>query len=233
MQRRGLLACLVLCLGGPNLPSAHPDLYEPAPPVTTSEVATPRDPIVEDLRRQFVRHHTGLSSFEIEQVAHTIAHESERLGLSPSLVLGVIQVESGFYNFAVSNKGAMGLMQIMPATGHTLARRHGIPWRGPEILFDPIVNVRLGIAYIAWLEARFGTIDAALAAYNWGPARIGQRIRNGAGLPQRYVRDVLSAYGAHAARSSARPEAIPATGVFTRAATNPSTAPIAAASPAR
>lgn len=233
MQRRGLLACLVLCLGAPSLPGAHPNLYEPAPPATTSVVTAPRDPVVEDLRRQFARHHTGLSSFEIEQVAHTIAHESERLGISPSLVLGVIQIESGFYNFAVSKKGARGLMQIMPATGHTLARRHGIPWRGPEILFDPIVNVRLGIAYIAWLEARFGSIDAALAAYNWGPARIGQRLRSGAGLPQRYVRDVLSAYGVHAARFSARPAAMPATGVFTRAATNPSTAPIAAASPAR
>ena len=225
--------CLVLCLGGPNLPAAHPDLHEPAPPATTSEVPPARDPVVEDLRRQFARHHTGLSSFEIEEVAHTIAHESERLGLSPSMVLGVIQVESGFYNFAVSNKGAMGLMQIMPATGRTLAQRHGIPWRGPEILFDPIVNVRLGIAYLAWLEARFGTIDAALAAYNWGPARIGKRLRSGASLPQRYVRDVLGAYGVHAARSAARPASTPATGVFTSAATNPSSAPMAAASPAR
>jgi soluble lytic murein transglycosylase-like protein len=233
MQRRGLLACLVLCLAAPNLPSAQPDLYEPAPPVTTSEATPPPDPVVEDLRRQFARHHTGLSSFELEQVAHTIAHESERLGVSPSLVLGVIQIESGFYNFAVSNKGARGLMQIMPATGRTLAQRHGIPWQGPETLFDPIVNVRVGIGYIAWLEARFGRIDAALAAYNWGPARIGQRLRSGAGLPQRYVRDVLSAYGVHAARSAARPVAIPATGVFTSAATNPSTAPMAAASPAR
>jgi soluble lytic murein transglycosylase-like protein len=192
-------------------------------------VTPPRDPVVEDLRRQFARHHTGLSSFEIEQVAHTIAHESERLGMSPSLVLGVIQVESGFYNFAVSNKGAMGLMQIMPATGRTLAQRHGIPWRGPEILFDPIVNVRLGIAYIAWLKARFGSIHVALAAYNWGPARIRKRIHSGAELPQRYVQDVLSAYGAHAAR----PAATPATGVFTSAAANPSTARMAAPSPAR
>lgn len=233
MQRRGLLACLVLCLGGPSLPATQQTAFEPAPPATTAQAAPRRDPVVEDVRRQFARHHTGLSSFEIEQVAHTITHESERLGVPPSLVLGVIQIESGFYNFAVSNKGAMGLMQIMPATGRTLAKRHGIPWRGPEVLFDPIVNVRLGIAYIAWLEARFGSIDAALAAYNWGPARIGQRIRSGEGLPQRYVRDVLGAYGVHAARSSSRREAIPATGVFTRAATKPSTAPMAAASPVR
>jgi hypothetical protein len=233
MQRRGLLWWLVLCLGVQSLPSTTPGLVEPGPPATTFHVPPPRDPLIDDLRHQFARHHTGLSEFEIEQVAQTIVHEAERLGVPPSLILGVIQIESGFYNFAVSNKGAMGLMQIMPATGRALAQRQGIPWQGRETLFDPVVNVRLGITYIAWLEARFGRIDAALAAYNWGPGHIGQRIRSGAALPERYVRDVMSAYGVHAARSAARPVAMPASGVFTSAATKPSTAPIAASSPAR
>jgi hypothetical protein len=90
MQRRGLLACLVLCLGGPNLPSSQQTAFEPAPPATTLEAAPGRDPVVEHLRGQFERHHTGLSSFEIEQVAHTIAYESERLGpRAPSLASGI------------------------------------------------------------------------------------------------------------------------------------------------
>lgn len=232
MGRQGLLACLVLCLGGPNLPSTRPEPREPVHPVTALPARSSLEPAAENVRRQFARHHTGLSSFELEQLARTITHESERLGVSPNLVLGVIQIESGFYNFAVSHKGAMGLMQLMPATGRALAKRRGIPWHGPETLFDPIVNVKLGISYLAWLEARFGRLDAALAAYNWGPARIGRRLRQGDRLPRRYVDNVLAAYGVHAARSEVWP-ATPATGVFTRAATNPSTAPMAAPSPVR
>lgn len=234
MQRRGLLLCLVLCLAGPAwLSTEHQDTTQPLPPPTMAALSASPDPLLEDLRRQFTRHHTGLSSSDIDQVARTIAEESERVGVSPSLVLGVIQIESGFYNFAVSHKGAMGLMQIMPATGRALARQQGIPWRGPETLFDPVVNVRLGISYLARLEARFGKMDAALAAYNWGPARIGERLRSGVDLPQRYVQDVLAAYGVHAARSAAPPAAIPDTGVVTSAATKPSTASMAASSPAR
>lgn len=234
MQRRALLVCLVLCLGGPSWLSLEPESpSEPGAAETTATTSPRPDPLLDDIQVQFLRHHTGLAPFEIEQVARTIADESERVGVPPSLVLGVIQIESGFYNFAVSHKGAMGLMQIMPETGRTLARQQGIAWEGSETLFDPVVNVRLGISYLAWLSARFGGVEPALAAYNWGPARIRQRLQSGAGLPQRYVRDVLAAYGVHAARSAARPEATPAAGVFTKAATKPSTAAMAAPSPPR
>ncbi|MEN8185351.1 MAG: lytic transglycosylase domain-containing protein [Myxococcota bacterium] len=235
MGSRSLLVLLVLCLSADGC--LRPARLEApaAPPRATANAPARLDPRVAQVRQRFSRYHTGLSASEIEILAHTLVEECRRHQVDPSLVLGVVQIESGFYNFAMSDKGALGLMQIMPTTGRAMARRLGVPWAGPETLFDPVVNVRLGIAYLAQLEANFGRMDVALAAYNWGPGRIGARLRRGEVLPRRYAENVLAAYGAHAARAArsesewTRPEA----GVLTSAATNPSTAAIAASSPAR
>lgn len=71
----------------------------------------------------------------------------------------------------VSKAGAMGLMQIMPATGSFLAVEEGISWSSAEeVLFDPIVNIRLGCRYLSALVAAYQK-DGGLAAYNGGPKR--------------------------------------------------------------
>ncbi|MGH0037812.1 MAG: lytic transglycosylase domain-containing protein [Myxococcota bacterium] len=145
--------------------------------------------------------HTGLSEREIWVVAETLVAEADRHGLNPALLLAVLQVESGGYNFAVSSVGALGLMQLMPATGEELARELDISWHGDETLFDPVVNIKLGAAYLRQLSDRFGSWEAALAAYNWGPGRIDRRLRRGAGLPRAYAQQVLDLYD---------PEALPA-----------------------
>jgi len=138
--------------------------------------------------------HTGLSKQEIARVATAIVDEAAECGLEASLVVAVIQVESSGYHRAVSPVGALGLMQIMPDTGEALARQHGVDWYGPETLFDPIVNVRLGIAYLRELSDRYGHVPTALAAYNWGPGHIDGRIRRGAAMPRLYVEQVMRAY---------------------------------------
>jgi soluble lytic murein transglycosylase len=140
---------------------------------------------------------TGMTESEIEQVARTIAEESRRHGLDPALVLAVIHVESRYDAYAVSPVGAMGLMQILPATGEELAAKEGIVWRGPQTLFDPIVNVRLGVAYLNELTTRYGNTAMALAAYNWGPGHIDRRLRRGTPMPKAYPALVLKAYTAH------------------------------------
>src|SRR4030095_14294950 len=77
------------------------------------------------------------------------------------LVRAVVQVESGFNPYAVSPKGALGLMQLMPAT----AQQFGV--RNP---FDPLENVRAGVAYLRQLLDRYENDERlALAAYNAGP----------------------------------------------------------------
>jgi soluble lytic murein transglycosylase len=104
-------------------------------------------------------------------------------------------VESRYYNFAVSPVGAMGLMQVLPPTGEELAAELGIAWLVPQTLFDPHANVKLGVAYLKWLERRYGRLEVALAAYNWGPGHIDRRLRSGRPVPAGYARDVLEVYG--------------------------------------
>ena len=85
-------------------------------------------------------------------------------GLEADLVRAVIQVESGFNPYAVSAKGAMGLMQLMPATATEL---------GVVNPFEPEQNIRGGVAYLRRLLDRFGhKMELALAAYNAGPGAV-------------------------------------------------------------
>jgi soluble lytic murein transglycosylase-like protein len=137
---------------------------------------------------------TGLGPAEIERLAAAVVSEAHARDFDPSLVLAVIEVESGFDNFAVSPVGALGLMQILPSTGEALAHRLGIPWRGSRTLFDPVANVKLGVAYLDELRERFGRLPTALAAYNWGPGRIGRWLRSGSTLPVHYAQRVLSTH---------------------------------------
>jgi soluble lytic murein transglycosylase len=86
-----------------------------------------------------------------------------------ALVLGIIRQESSFDPLAVSPAGAVGLMQIRPATGAETARRLGT---GAD-LRDPLINMRLGTAYLGGLLTAFdGQVPYALAAYNAGPHRV-------------------------------------------------------------
>lgn len=137
---------------------------------------------------------TPLVGEELEQVAETIVEEARRLDFEASLVLALIEVESQFDAFAVSPVGAVGLMQVMPATGKALAKDLGIEWRGLRTLFDPVHNLRIGLAYLDRLRERFDDLPTALAAYNRGPTAIGRRVRGGGTIPVGYAERVMSAY---------------------------------------
>jgi len=137
---------------------------------------------------------TGLSPSETQSIARAVVAESARQGVDPRLVLAVMHVESRFDPFAVSPVGAMGIMQIMPNTGRDLARRLGVPWQGARTLFDPVVNVRMGVAYLRWLQRRYDDLPTALAAYNWGPGEIDGRLRAGDPVPRGYAQLVLNAH---------------------------------------
>jgi soluble lytic murein transglycosylase len=144
---------------------------------------------------------TGLGAGKREALARTIVQESVRAGLSVELLLAVILVESGGNAYAVSPAGALGLMQLRPFTAEAIASEIGLPWTGSGLLFDPVANVRLGVAYLERLMARYPDVETALAAYNWGPTRIAARLRRGQALPLEYSGRVLAAAGSSALRA--------------------------------
>ena len=90
-------------------------------------------------------------------------------GAEAPLVLGVARQESGFDPKARSGAGARGMMQLMPGTAQTIARRSGLGWGS---LDDPDYNMKVGSTYLGQLVGQFsGNYAMAAAAYNAGPGR--------------------------------------------------------------
>jgi len=130
-----------------------------------------------------------------DQLARLIVEESAKASIDPLFVAAVIRSESMFQSAAVSNRGAQGLMQIMPETGRYISQRANVRWGGSQSLSDPSTNIRLGIAYLKYLEGMFkGNRERILIAYNWGPANLNQSLRYKTTPPRQsvnYAREIL------------------------------------------
>ncbi len=96
--------------------------------------------------------------------------------LDPAIVLALMRQESSFDAQAVSPSGARGLMQLMPATAQAVSRQTGQSSTLAALTDDPQLNMRLGTAYLATVEAQFGALPLAFAAYNAGPNRVSEWI---------------------------------------------------------
>ena len=113
-----------------------------------------------------------------------------RFGVDPSLVHAIVKVESDFNPFAISRKGAMGLMQLMPQTANTMNVRN---------TFSPDENVEGGVKYLRYLLDRYeGNISLALAAYNAGETAV----KKWGTIPpypetQNYVQRIMRIYGGY------------------------------------
>jgi soluble lytic murein transglycosylase-like protein len=129
-----------------------------------------------------------------------ISEHSRTQGVRADLVRAVMQVESGFNPYARSPKGAMGLMQLMPAT----AKQYGV-----RNAFNPTENVRAGVAYLRELLDRYqNNEELALAAYNAGPGAVD---RHGQTVPP--YRETQS-YVAQINRMAARPIRVHGTSIY-------------------
>ena len=121
----------------------------------------------------------------------TIALVSRRYRIDPLLLHAIVARESGYRSGAVSRKGALGLMQVMPGT----ARGLGVA-DPARLLSDPTYNLVAGATYLKQLQGQFGNnVPMVLAAYNAGPGAV-RRYR---GVPhyretQSYVSTIMSRY---------------------------------------
>jgi soluble lytic murein transglycosylase-like protein len=133
-------------------------------------------------------HYSASMLARASQYDSIIERAAVSAAVEPNLLRAVIVVESGFNSRAVSKRGAVGLMQLMPAT----ASRFGV-----FDLYDPKENVHAGASYLKFLMDRFGhNVRLALAAYNAGEEAVD---RNGGQIPpfsetMAYVPKVLRIY---------------------------------------
>jgi soluble lytic murein transglycosylase len=103
---------------------------------------------------------------------HLETHAAEA-GLDPFLVAALIRQESTWETRARSRVGALGLMQVMPATGRQIARTLKVRGWHPDQLYEPAVNLRFGTWYLSQSLRQYGgDLSRALAAYNAGGTRI-------------------------------------------------------------
>ncbi len=124
---------------------------------------------------------------ETVDITPIILAKARKYDLDPLLIRAVIEVESAFKPYAVSNAGAGGLMQLMPGTAYHLGCRDR---------FDPEQNIEAGAKYLRQMKDRFGDWTLAIAAYNAGPGNV----ERAGGVPpfaetQRYVVKVKKAWG--------------------------------------
>jgi soluble lytic murein transglycosylase-like protein len=141
---------------------------------------------------------TGLKNVKMEDLATVIYEEATRYNHDPKFILALIAIESSFKNSSVSERGAKGLMQLMPYVAEGMAQELGIEWTGDHNLFDPVTNVKLGIYYLTRLTNDFKNPGLALTAYNYGPSYTRSVIQRRQRVPLHYYRRVLAFYQAMA-----------------------------------
>ena len=140
-------------------------------------------------------------------IPQMIANTAAAGGVPPGLAVQVAQQESSFNPSAMGSKGELGLFQLMPSTAAAL---------GVTDPLDAVQNAQGGVSYLSQLYAQFGSWDAALAAYNWGPTNVQNAMAKGGSgwlalapaSTQMYAANALAASGVSAA-APAQPAAAP------------------------
>ncbi len=185
MTARALIALLLLA--GPAVSSASAQIYawrDASGQMILSDKPRPDGGEVQTFTVPKTQHGIRVTrppDTRSERFDAYIDEHAKGQGVDPDLVRAVIQAESAFNPVAVSPKGAMGLMQLMPATAEEL---------GVMNPFDPAENIRGGVIYLKRLLTRYDQkVELALAAYNAGPGAVdkyGQQVP-----PYRETRDYV------------------------------------------
>jgi soluble lytic murein transglycosylase len=127
-------------------------------------------------------------------IANTIIEEATKHNLDPYFVMAVISGESSFNPVAIGPVGEIGLMQIRPTTGAWVAKINKLKWNGEKTLRDPVENIKLGTAYLAWLREKFNRQSQLyLAAYNMGAKSVKRALDRNI-RPKDYPMHVMKRY---------------------------------------
>jgi hypothetical protein len=153
-----------------------------------------REETIHEILTVLERYPTGLANVTKEELAEVIYEEATRYNHDPKFILALIAIESSFQNWSVSERGAKGLMQIMPYVAESLAQEMGIEWRGDRTLFNPFLNIRMGIYYLSRLILNFDDMGIALTAYNYGPTYVKSLIERKQRIPVQYYGRILTVY---------------------------------------
>ena len=127
------------------------------------------------------------SAAQIRDLSQYILITTLRYHVKPSLLLSLIDVESEFRPGAVSSQGAIGLMQVMPATAAAFLGESVTE----AMLHDPKKNIEVGLSYLVELRRRFKKPEYYLTAYNIGPSELMRRMQNHEGIPVQYYQKIL------------------------------------------
>jgi soluble lytic murein transglycosylase len=110
---------------------------------------------------------------EARRLARAIMNESVKYAFDPIFLMAVIKHESVFNPETRGSFGEIGLMQIKPSTAQWISKKYEIHYNGAKSLFDPVVNVKFGAAYLDYLRDRFSAQSRLyLAAYNMGVTNV-------------------------------------------------------------
>lgn len=129
-----------------------------------------------------------------KSIADTVIQESNRYGFDPVFLLAVIESESNFNPGVTGSFGEVGLMQILPETAKWIATKTKIPWLGNDSLKDPVTNIRLGTAFLAYLREKFSSHgELYLSAYNMGTGNVRRFLERNIS-PKEYSSRVMRKY---------------------------------------
>lgn len=141
---------------------------------------------------------TGFPKSKAHKLATHLVKLAKQYGFDPAFLLSLIHVESSFQVRVVSNKNAVGLMQVLPTTAEFVAERWGIPYKDGD-LYNPFINMTIGTRYLAYLRDKYnGYMPHFLAAYNAGPGRVDKslaRNQNRTRISLSYVEKISEQFG--------------------------------------
>ena len=200
----GSTAVLATLIGSPAWAPEDPWRLVAEVPIVRGPEASTASLVAEFLDR----HGVQLPPGQLYAIAQSVAEESFQQDIDPGLLLSVILMESRFRTDAVSEKGAIGLMQLLPSTAEELAGQLDLEWGGDARLLDPRTNITLGTFYLKSLMRTFdGDVNLALTAYNKGPGYVQRMQASGimettaANFPSSYAEKIVTRMGTRTRRA--------------------------------